>query len=63
MTVADCPTGDNCKMEPAGFGLCEHPKTDAGPGGDGGSAEGGDDGGGSDATTPDDASSDATTGG
>jgi hypothetical protein len=63
MTVADCPTGDNCKMEPAGFGLCEHPK-DAGAssGGDGGSSEGGDDGGG-DAATGDDGSSDATTGG
>ena len=64
-TTADCTTpGDTCKMESGGFGLCEHPKGDAGPG-DGGSGEGGDDGGGSDATTPDDASTpgDATTGG
>jgi hypothetical protein len=62
MTVTDCPAGDNCKMEPAGFGLCEHPK-DGGAGGDGGSGEGGDDGGGGDATTGDDGSTDATTGG
>jgi hypothetical protein len=62
MTATDCPAGDNCKMEPAGFGLCEHPKSDAGStGNDGGSGEGGDDGGG-DATTSD-SSTDGATGG
>jgi hypothetical protein len=48
----DCPAGDTCHMEPAGYGLCEHPKADAGSsGGDGGSSEAGDDGGGLDGTT------------
>jgi hypothetical protein len=62
-TVADCATGEVCKME-QGFSICETPR-DAGSGsggGDGGSSEGGDDGGG-DATTGDGGSSDATTGG
>jgi hypothetical protein len=63
-TAADCPTGDTCHMEAAGFGICEHPHGDGGTssGGDGGSSEGGDDGGGSDATT-EGGSTDATTGG
>jgi hypothetical protein len=53
-SVTDCPAGDMCHMEPAGYGLCERPHADGGgsSGGDGGSVEGGDDGGG-DATTSD----------
>jgi hypothetical protein len=49
---ADCAPGDVCKMEAGGYGLCYHPKTDAGAG------EGG-----ADATTPSDATApgDATT--
>jgi hypothetical protein len=54
MSVTDCMAGDTCKMEPGGYGICEHPKADGGTlldgstGDDGGT---GSDGGGSDATT------------
>jgi hypothetical protein len=52
-TAADCAAGDYCKHEAGGYGLCEHPHTDAGTPGDGGSSSGSDSGP-SDATAGDD---------
>jgi hypothetical protein len=54
-TAADCPAGDTCHHEAGGYGICEHPKADAGPlpPSDAGSSSGSD-GGPDDATAGDD---------